>query len=207
MSHEIRNVCGAVLVTYGNLSRIRGLAENEDFRALGSLVEGLKRLSAMELRSQEERGMLIELSSVLNELRIIIEPTYREAGMKIFWSIDGLVPRIEADHYGLLQVFLNLAQNSHRAMAHTQLKELKVSASVEQGFVVVRFEDSGTGVAHPENLFRPFQSGAVSSGIGLYVSRAILKSFGAEIIHEARETGCCFAVMLQAVSLPEVQNA
>ena len=86
MAHEIRNVCGAVLVTYRNLSRLEELKENEDFRTLGSLVEGLKTLSAMELRSSDEDLTAVDLFSVLEEFRIVIEPTYRESGMKILWS-------------------------------------------------------------------------------------------------------------------------
>ena len=206
MAHEIRNLCGAVLVTYSNLSRLQGLPENEDFQTLGNLVEGLRRLSAMELRSSDECRPSVDLSSVLNDLRIIIEPAYRESEMEILWSIDGTLPRIEADHHGLLQVFLNLAKNSHRAMEQSERKQLRVIVSVEQSSVVVQFEDTGTGIAHPENLFRPFQSGAASTGLGLYVSRAILKSFGAEVIYQPRPQGCCLAVVLQQSSLPEVLN-
>jgi two-component system, LuxR family, sensor kinase FixL len=197
IAHEIRNVCGAVLVTYGNLSRLQGLKENEDFRALGSLVQGLKMLSAIELRSSEKGPDAVELFSVLDEFRIVIEPTYHESGMEIMWLRDGELPLVAGDHYGLLQVFLNLAKNSLAAMEGTERKRLKVTARVEKNSVIVRFEDTGIGIAHPEKLFHPFQPGAASTGLGLYVSRAILKSFGAEIVYEPATEGCCFAVVLR----------
>jgi two-component system sensor kinase FixL len=206
IAHEIRNVCGAVLVTYGNLSRLQDLKDNEDFRALGSLVQGLKMLSAIELRSSEKGPDAVELFSVLDEFRIVIEPTYRESGMEIIWSREGDIPLVAADHYGLLQVFLNLAKNSLAAMEDTERKRLKVTACVEKNSVIVRFEDTGTGIAHPEKLFHPFQPGAASTGLGLYVSRAILKSFGAEIVYEPASEGCCFAVVLQPLPLPEAFN-
>jgi PAS domain S-box-containing protein len=207
MSHEIRNVCGAVMVTYENLSRLTGLSKNEDFRILGTLVEGLRTLSGMELRSSDEPLASVDLASVLNELRIIIEPAFQESSIRIQWCVDGGHPRVAADPHGLLQVFLNLAKNSQRAMEQTERRQLKVSASVGPSSVVVRFEDSGTGVAHPENLFRAFQNDAASTGLGLYVSRAILKSFGGEIRYEPRPEGCCFAVALQRFPLEEAQNA
>jgi K+-sensing histidine kinase KdpD len=81
-----------------------------------------------------------------------------------------------------------------------------VTACVEKNSVIVRFEDTGTGIAHPEKLFHPFQPGAASTGLGLYVSRAILKSFGAEIVYEPASEGCCFAVVLQPLPLPEALN-
>ena len=49
-----------------------------------------------------------------------------------------------------------------------------------------------------ENLFRPFQRGAESTGLGLYMSRAIMRSFGGELLYEPRERGCCFAIVLHA---------
>jgi two-component system, LuxR family, sensor kinase FixL len=36
--------------------------------------------------------------------------------------------------------------------------------------------------------------------LGLYVSRAILRSFGAELKFEPRSQGCCFAVNLATVA-------
>jgi hypothetical protein len=50
VSHEIRNVCGAISVVYENLSGKGELAQSEDFRALGNLVEGLGRIATLELR-------------------------------------------------------------------------------------------------------------------------------------------------------------
>jgi len=112
------------------------------------------------------------------------------------WDIQESLPLVWADRYGLIQVFLNLAKNSRRAMASTGTKRLRIAAREEKGTVTIRFEDTGTGIASPENLFRPFQRGAESSGLGLYVSRAIMRSFGGELCYEPRSEGCCFAVLL-----------
>src|SRR5258707_479471 len=102
--------------------------------------------------------------------------------MGIEWPIQDSLPRVWADRHGLVQVFLNLARNSQRAMQRSETKRLCVSASDEGSTVVVRFEDTGVGISSPENLFRPFQRGADSSGLGLYVSRAIIHSFGGKIL-------------------------
>jgi two-component system, LuxR family, sensor kinase FixL len=81
-------------------------------------------------------------------------------------------------------------------MTSTGKKQLRISAREENGTVVIRFEDTGTGIASPENLFRPFLRGAESTGLGLYVSRAIMRSFGGELGYEPSSEGCCFAVSL-----------
>jgi two-component system sensor kinase FixL len=200
IAHEIRNLSGAVLVVHKNLSRLPGLQGNEDFRALGTLIEGLEKLSAMELRPAGDQHLAaIELSSVLDELRVLLEPSYREAGIEVVWRLQDDLPLVTGDRYGLAQVFLNLSLNSHRALEASDKKQLTISSSVEADSVVIRFEDSGVGISSPDGLFRPFQRGANTTGLGLYVSRAILRSFGGELVFEPRTEGCCFAVRLSRV--------
>jgi PAS domain S-box-containing protein len=200
IAHEIRNLSGAVLVVHRNLSRLPNLQNNEDFRALGTLLEGLGKLSAMELRPAVDQHLdTIELPSVLDELRVLLEPSYKEAGIEVIWRLQDDLPLVFADRYGLAQVFLNLSLNSLKAMATTEKKQLTISSSVEDESVVIRFEDTGVGIASPDGLFRPFQQGADATGLGLYVSRAILRSCGGELVFEPRNEGCCFAVSLARV--------
>ncbi|MGA7222157.1 MAG: ATP-binding protein, partial [Candidatus Acidiferrales bacterium] len=101
--------------------------------------------------------------------------------------------------YGLQQVFLNLARNSQRAMESTERKQLTITSEIESSTVIIRFEDTGVGISSPYHLFKPFQQGANATGLGLYVSRAILRSFGGELRFEPRAEGCCFAVSLAKV--------
>ena len=209
VAHEIRNLCGAVLVVHKNLSRIKELASNEDFKALANLIQSLERVSALELGSTaSQNSEVVELTSLLDEFRILIETAYHESKIEMLWHIQESLPLVWADRYGLIQVFLNLAKNSRRAMTSTGKKQLRIAAREEKGTVTIRFEDTGTGVAAPENLFRPFQRGAESSGLGLYVSRAIMRSFGGELSYEPRSQGCCFAVTLPlGVTHEEAPNA
>ena len=195
VAHEIRNLSGAVLVVHKNLSRMKELEANEDFRALEGLIQSLERMSALEL-PRPQNGAAVELTSVLDELRILIETTYHESAIDVHWDVPESLPLVWADRYGLVQVFLNLAKNSQRAMISSATKRLSVVVREENGRVVIRFEDTGAGVASPENLFRPFQRGAKASGLGLYVSRAIMRSFGGELVYESRSEGSCFAVIL-----------
>ena len=197
VAHEIRNLCGAVLVVHKNLSRVNELESNEDFKALGNLIQSLERVSALELGSTAaQNGGVVELTSALDEFRILIETAYHESSIEVLWDVQESLPLVWADRYGLIQVFLNLAKNSRRAMAASGVKRLRIAAREEQGTVTIRFEDTGTGIASPDHLFRPFQRGAESSGLGLYVSRAIMRSFGGELCYEPRSEGCCFAVVL-----------
>jgi two-component system sensor kinase FixL len=196
LSHEVRNLCGAILVVHRNLSRLPGLGENVDFRALGGLIEGLEKLSAMELKPTWHQSIAaVELSSILDEFRVVIEQAYEESGIAVAWQVPEHLPLVFGDRYGLQQVFLNLARNSQRAMESTAEKRLIITAEVEVRSILIRFEDTGTGISDPSMLFRPFMETG-STGLGLYVSRAILRSFRGDIQYDPRERGCCFAITL-----------
>jgi PAS domain S-box-containing protein len=204
VAHEIRNICGAVLAVYKNLSRFPSLKENEDFRALGTLIGGLEKLSEMELLPSRDHSFAsVELTSLLDELRVLIEPTYLETAGRILWRLQGDLPLVVGDRYGLQQVFLNLARNSQRAMESTEKKQLTISSELESNSVVIRFEDTCAGISSPNELFKPFQDGANATGLGLYISRAMLRSFGGDLRFEPRAQGCCFAVSLARVHYKE----
>jgi len=201
MAHEVRNLSAAALVVHKNLSRVAELQHNEDFQALSTLIQSLERMSALSVRSSpSDTVAAVDLPSVLDELRVLIEGVYHESQIEIEWHLPDRLPLVRADRYGLIQVFLNLAKNSRRAMESSAVKKLCVGAAVEGNNVVVRFADTGTGISSPDDLFRPFQPGATSTGLGLYVSRAIMRSCGGELLYEPSNRGCCFAVILPFVT-------
>jgi signal transduction histidine kinase len=199
VSHEVRNLCGAISVVSSNLRQDRSLDANQDIRALQSLVAGLEKISSIELESHRFDPLEdVPLKSLLDDLRIVIEPQWREIAGRVQWSIPASTPAVLADRYGLLQAFLNLARNSHRAVQESPLHELAISVSSDAKRVMVRFEDTGPGVSSPERLFAPFQPGSDGTGLGLYVSRAVVRSYGGDLRWERRDRGSCFLIELQS---------
>jgi two-component system, LuxR family, sensor kinase FixL len=204
--HEVRNLCSAISVMCANLRERHAITHDEDLKGLATLVTGLESVASTQLQSRaHERIEAVPLQDVFDDLRIVIEPDWREIGGAVRWRIPPLVPTVLAERHGLLQAFLNLAQNSHRAvqdgpMQDHAVRELSITVSVDQQRAIIRFQDSGPGIAAPQHLFEPFQSGADGSGLGLYVSRAVVRSYGGELRFEADAGGACCAVELQVVS-------
>jgi two-component system, LuxR family, sensor kinase FixL len=196
ISHEVRNVCGAIALVHENLARTGKLRENKDFEALGTLVLALERIAAMDLRQTASHAAGVEIQSFLDELSIVIESSLRDGGVSIRWEIEDDLPPVWADRQSLMQVFLNLTKNSERAMEEQERKELTVSAKREGLGVTIRFRDTGSGVAHPERLFRPFQQDAQSTGLGLYLSRAFMRSFKGDLRYEPETGGSTFVLEL-----------
>ena len=198
VSHEVRNLCGAISLLCSNLKDKHAISQDEDFQGLIKLVGGLEKLAAAELqwRSQETVED-IGLQELLDDLRIVIELDWREIDGRVSWHLPAHMPRVVAERHGLLQVFLNLAQNSHRAVQDSSIRELEIAVTVEERTACIRFRDSGPGIPAIEHLFEPFQSGSDGTGLGLYVSRAMVRSFGGELRFEIGERCPSFAVELQ----------
>jgi C4-dicarboxylate-specific signal transduction histidine kinase len=155
----------------------------------------------MELQpSSENRITTVDLYSVLDELRILIERSFAEAGVTVDWRIPQDLPPVWADRYGLLQVFLNITRNSLRVMESTPQKQMTIAVVLNEDEVSIRFEDTGPGVRQPERLFKPFQSDADINGLGLYISRAIVQTFHGELRYEPRSYGSCFIASLMAAT-------
>jgi PAS domain S-box-containing protein len=197
MSHEIRNLASAAGSAYSVLANQAPAEQHEQYQALGSLIQGLEKIASTGLRMAANREAVVaDLGTVLDEARIVIEPSLREAGISPLWEVSEGLPLVRADHHALLQAFINLARNSVQALEKSPRKELRITAAMERDLVVVRFHDTGPGVAHPAELFQPFQPGAHSAGLGLYITRAILRSHGGGLRYEPGDTGSCFAVEL-----------
>ena len=201
VSHEVRNLCGAISVVASNLKEKHAAVRDEDLEALTSLAQALETVAAAGLQSRVRETLeVVPLQSVLDDLRIVIEPDWREIDGALRWHLPRSIPRVLAERQGLLQAFMNLAQNSHRAVLESAVRELSISVSAGEQTATIRFEDSGPGIMSPERLFQPFQPGADGTGLGLYVSRAVVRGYGGDLRLEPRSAGSCFAIELQVVS-------
>jgi two-component system, LuxR family, sensor kinase FixL len=197
ISHEIRNLAAAGSTAYRELARGPDRLQGDQFHALGAVIEALENISSSGLRlAAHSPAAVADLGMVLDEARVLIDASFRDEGATAKWAIPDSLPLVEADHHSLLQVFLNLARNSESAMKQAHERLLQVEASIDRDTVRIRFRDSGPGVANPELLFRPFQPGASATGLGLYISRAVLKSYGGDLYLDSDAHGACFVVQL-----------
>jgi len=149
---------------------------------------------------------MIDLCEALDDLRIVLEPCCHEADISVHWDIAQGLPPVWADRHRLLQVLLNLTKNSERALRDADEKRIDISASVGKGVVSVRVTDTGPGIGSIPKLFQPFQQGAESTGLGLYISRAFVRSFRGELRHDPSMPGCSFVIELAMAGSGEFQQ-
>lgn len=198
VSHEVRNVCGAIRVMYENLERQRIFDRSRDFDALGSLVETLAKIASLDLKqsTRVSEPEPIDLREVLADLRIVLEPCCEESAIELVWEIPEDLPAVQGDRHSLFQVILNLVKNSQRALESVPEKRIAIRAFTRDDSVFVRVSDTGPGIADPGKLFQPLQKGADATGLGLYLSRAFMRSYRGDLRYDPFHPGCAFEIEL-----------
>lgn len=97
---------------------------------------------------------------------------------------------ITADPDQLEQMLINLLANAADASLANRAGPVHVSWRSTGGDIELVIEDSGMGVANPENLFVPFYTTkSAGSGIGLPLAQQIARAHGGEISLVNREDG------------------
>ena len=200
VSHEIRNVCGAIAAVHRNFASKPRIPGDSDFEALGSLVRALERIASVELRPYPEQAVQLDLEAILDDLRIVIGPSLEDHHIAFTLHVEPSLPLVWGDGTNLMQVFLNLTTNSIRALSESAFERvLTIHARRQEDRMRVEVIDSGGGVPDTSRLFRPFQEGARNTGLGLYLARAFARSFGGDLYYEAVPGGSCFVVEMAVV--------
>jgi two-component system, LuxR family, sensor kinase FixL len=202
VSHEIRNVCGAIGVMHENLVRKGSLRGDQDFEALGSLVDTLSKIASLELKRSvgaSDSGS-VDLNEALTDFRIVLEQMCDESDIDLHWDVPEKLGVVQADRHSLMQVLLNLAKNSQRALEASREKRIDIAATQKADGALIRFSDNGPGIPPDQKIFQPLQKGADATGLGLYLSRAFMRSFRGELRHDARHSGCSFVLELASAA-------
>ncbi|MGJ5815680.1 ATP-binding protein [Paludibaculum fermentans] len=201
VSHEVRNICGAIAMAVNSLKESGALSDTREASTLGELVAGLMRIAATDLEMKAEIPLSpLHLADLFDQLRVLIEPAWADLGGAVDFRLEPGLPRVLANSAALIQVFLNLANNSLRAVEHCDVKLLTITASQSGPEIHIRVADTGSGLPLLPHLFEPFQEKASGAGLGLYVSRAVLRNYGGDLKHEPSSEGCVFCVKLPAAA-------
>jgi signal transduction histidine kinase/pSer/pThr/pTyr-binding forkhead associated (FHA) protein len=133
----------------------------------------------------------VDLNAVLRDVVELVAARAQERNVLLRVVPDEKLPACLADQEGIHRALLNLVGNALDAVEETSAPAITVSSQREPDgdWVRLAIEDNGTGIP-PENLrdiFRPFVStkGARGTGLGLAVSRKILREHGGDILVES----------------------
>lgn len=149
---------------------------------LTRLINDLNELSVIESDKMPLKISSVNLSQLLEDMADNFRPLFSEKNID-FQSLIKQDVVINGDSDRLKQVFVNILSNSYKYTP--EQGTVKVNLQSEQGWVIIRIQDTGIGIS-PQDLpfiFERFYRGDVSrsresggAGIGLTIAKALVEA-------------------------------
>jgi len=209
VSHELKTPLTSIRMFAEMLKTGRQPSESKRGEYLSLMVSESERLtrlinnvldfSRMEQGRKRYTMERVDLTALCRELVENQRPRYEQNGfdleLRIDTSADGAV-LVEGDPESLKQSLLNLLSNAEKYSG--QNKSIEVRLRREEPWVCIDVMDRGRGVpaAQARQIFQEFYRGDDSltakvrgSGLGLSITRRILRDHGGDVLYLPREGG------------------
>ena len=200
LSHYIKNILtgvegGRTLVEMGIDKNNRELLK-KGWEIVSRSNERISRLVLNMLDFSKERKPVREktnLNEIVEEIASAIEEKCKQESIKIIIDIDKNIPAVEIDPAGIHRAVLNIASNAVDALTDSEQEKNKIifKTFTTPSNVNISISDNGKGVPEKDipHIFDVFYSskGSGGTGLGLAVSKKIIKEHNAEINVESKK--------------------
>jgi two-component system phosphate regulon sensor histidine kinase PhoR len=161
---------------------------------LASLVENLLSVSRIERGAMKLQIEVADWSSIVKDSVNNFEPLAKEKKIKLTCELPKNLPKVAVDQFRISEVLSNLIAN---ALAYTKAGgSVVVMVETKEKELITHVKDTGQGI--PESalprLFTKFfrvsgvlEQGSKGTGLGLYISKAIVDMHKGRIWVESRE--------------------
>jgi signal transduction histidine kinase len=198
LSHHIKNILqglrsGSDIIKMGLKEKKDNLIE-QGWRVAEKNQAKIFDLVMDMLNYSKERVPAVEptdLNEVVREIHELLAPRAKELNVKLEISLAENLPEVQADPEGIHRALLNIVGNAIDAVEERSEPQVTVGTRIaEEGWVRIVVLDNGAGIP-PEQfdeIFRPFVStkGSRGTGLGLPVSRKILREHGGDIVVQSQ---------------------
>ena len=193
---------GAALMAQGkhqvadqNLGRIAQLAKRMD-----RIIRNLRAFA----RNESEALADVDIAAAVNDAVDLLAPRLKQDGIELHWTAPPSPVIVRAGEVRLSQVIVNLMTNAADAMETSDPKHMHLAVQADEN-VTFTVQDTGPGIAEPDQMFDPFYStksagSAEGMGLGLSISYGLVQSFGGDIQgRNHAKGGAIFTVTLNRV--------
>jgi signal transduction histidine kinase len=200
IAHEIRNPLTVIKLLFGslNLDFPEDDMRRKDAEIIAEKLDQLEDIVTRVLsfgKNSEGLHSMWDLGRIVDDTLLLVRLKLRQCGVQLTYSKPDEPVLVDVSKGQIQQAVLNIVMNAVQAMSGGG--KLSVSISVEaRGDTragVIRVHDSGPGIPDEirNKLFDSFLTGKVGgTGLGLNISKRILKSHGGDIeIEESGPTG------------------
>jgi signal transduction histidine kinase len=219
VAHEINNPLAIINEKAGLMQDILQLSgdfsHKEKFLAqIDGIINSINRCRTIThrllgfARRVEVKVEPFELNEAIHETVTFLQNDVASKLVRLDLNLSGDIPEIRSDKIQMEQVFLNLIKNAVDAVAEGGIITISTSQSDDR-FVRVRISDNGPGIPTEmiSHIFEPFfttKERGKGTGLGLFVSHAILKKLGGKIqVQSERGRGTTFLIDIPVRILPD----
>ncbi|AUH65024.1 cache domain-containing protein [Paracoccus zhejiangensis] len=152
--------------------------EKQSLRA-GEIIRALRGF----IRKEEVTTDPFDLSELVEQTRILVQPEATEAGVALHTILPPLPP-VAANRVQIAQVLVNLMRNAIEAMQKSDptLRQVTVAARQIGGQIEVSVTDTGPGVDPAISLFTKFETTkSTGMGLGLSICRSLIEANGGKL--------------------------
>ena len=207
VAHEINNPLGSILLFADTLHREAAEKDRqrEDLKMIVQETLRCKKIVSDLLNFAREQDVLAQESNVNDILQQAINSVSHQssfAQVQIVRNFDSELPRIQADPSQLVQVFVNLLNNSAEAMPEGGTITLETRRMDHQQSVEIAVTDTGGGIPEENlgKLFNPFFTTkplGKGTGLGLSIVYGIIKMHRGQIsVRSQLGMGTTFTITL-----------
>jgi len=204
VAHEVNNPLSGVLASIENM---RDNPDDEEMRDRYLQLRRIERTVANLLNFARPREIKLEPTSVNHNLQHVVELVgyqLRAAGVEVEMDLDPSPAIVEADHFQMEQLFLNLVLNALDAMKGGGTLYLRTR--VRGGKMIAEVRDTGHGIPTDirDRIFDPFfttREVGEGTGLGLAVTGSIVAAHGGTIeVESSVGRGTTFRVIMTAMA-------
>ena len=200
VTHELKTPLSTIRLYIEMLEQ--GIARDQDreqeyYRILGSETSRLARLisNVLEFAKLEKRQRRLNLTqgtldAVLEEVSTIMQTPIQKAGFQLSIECEKNLPECVYDREAMIQILINLIENSLKFGAQTPRKELLLRCAREGRHVRISLSDTGPGIPRRalkkifENFYRvdnDLTRTTGGTGIGLALVKILVTAMGGHV--------------------------
>ena len=212
ITHEINNPLGIIL---GRVEMLKSMLNEDQFdkseflritntiESTGYRIEKIIRSMRAMSHQQSDREPFerVMISEIIEDALNWCQSRFLENGVKIIKPEKINKTRVECRSYQVVQVLVNLLNNSFDAIHDRDEKWVSLELSEDEDFVTLAVADSGQGIPpHIQSkIFDPFFSTKkvqFGTGLGLSISKRLLLQNGGDLSYDSKSMNTRFLMFL-----------